>query len=99
VAALTTSRRRERRFLALVEAGATVAEACRAVGVSRTTIYRRARDVSEFAHRLDLARAPVAGPPDGALGDPLDWREIASRLEAESPERWALPGDQFDSRA
>jgi hypothetical protein len=51
------SRRRERRFLALVEAGATLAEAALAAQVSRQTVYRRARSDASFAHCLDLARA------------------------------------------
>jgi hypothetical protein len=79
------SRRRERRFLALIEAGATIAEACRAVEISRPTVYRRVRDDASFAYRLGLARARPPGPPVE------DWRAAAAILESNFPERWALP--------
>jgi hypothetical protein len=44
-------RRRERRFLVLVEAGATVSEASRAVGISRMIVHRRTRADAPFANR------------------------------------------------
>jgi hypothetical protein len=81
------TRRRERRVLALIDAGATIAEASRAVSVSRQTVYRRARSDAAFAHRLDLARIRLAGAP--APSD--DWRASAAFLESAFPERWALP--------
>jgi hypothetical protein len=77
----------------LIGAGATISEAARAVQVARQTVYRRAAEDLAFAHRLDLARVRVPGPP------PVDdWRVIARQLETEHPEDWALPGvgDTFD---
>ena len=76
------TRRRERRLLTLIEAGATVSEASRAAQVSRSTIYRRAREDEAFAHRHDLARVRVTGPPLE------DWTAAAAFLEHEHPERW-----------
>ena len=76
------TRRRERRLLTLIEAGATISEASRAVQVSRTTIYRRAHEDAAFAHRLDLARVLVTGPPLE------DWTAAAAFLEHEHPKRW-----------
>jgi hypothetical protein len=73
--------------LALVAAGATIAEAGRAVCVSRSMIYRSARASPRFAERLAAAREDRALTPVEAL----DWREAARWLEVESPERWALP--------
>jgi hypothetical protein len=85
------SRRRERRFLVLIEAGATISEAARAVQVSRQTVYGRAAEDLAFAHRLELARVRLPGPP------PVDdWRVIARQLETEHPQDWALPGDAGD---
>jgi hypothetical protein len=69
--------------LALVAAGATIAEAGRAVSVSRSMIYRAVRADSRFAVRLAAARENRAPT--------LNWREAARWLEVESPERWALP--------
>jgi hypothetical protein len=82
------SRRRQRRFLLLIEAGASISEAARAAQVSRATVYRRAAMDLAFAHRLDLARVRLPGPP--AVDD---WRMIARRLEASDPLRWSLSGD------
>jgi hypothetical protein len=88
--------RREGRFLTLVEAGATVAEAARAVQLSRMTIHRHRRADTLFAHRLDLARIRPAGPP---VELPDDWRDAAHMLEQISPERWAPPDFDFDPQA
>jgi hypothetical protein len=92
VAAHAISRRRERRFLQLVEAGATIAEAARATRISRETIYRRRREDVTFAQRLDLARLRVPGPPVE------DWTVAAAWLETAHPERWSVPElpDPFD---
>jgi hypothetical protein len=65
--------------LALVAAGATIAEAGRAVRVSRSMIYRAARANPRFAERLAAARENRAPT--------LNWREAARWLEAEHPER------------
>lgn len=73
-----------------LEAGATIAEACRAVEISRPTVYRRVRGDAAFASPLDLARAHRSGPPVG------DWRAAAAILESNFPERWSLPGDLGD---
>jgi hypothetical protein len=86
------SRRRERRFLVLIAAGATISEAARAVQVSRQAVYCHAHKDLAFAHRLDLARVRVPGPP---LVE--DWRVIAKRLEVNDPLRWANTGDSGDS--
>jgi hypothetical protein len=82
------TRRRERRLLKLIECGATVAEACRAVEITRKTIYRHARADMIFAERLRAARERRQSPlsAESALAG---WREIAARLEREYPERWA----------
>jgi hypothetical protein len=79
-------------LLALIEAGATLAEAARAVDVSRMTIHRHRRADPAFAVLLGAARRPRGFDP----GEPLDWREAALVLESNAPERWALPGDPFD---
>ena len=84
------TRRRERRFLALLDAGASVAEAARAVQLSRMTIYRHAQADPVFAHHLDVARLGLCPPVEL----PDDWREAAAFLESAFPERWALP-DSF----
>jgi len=73
------TRRRERGLLTLIEADATVSEASRDAQVSRTTIYRRAHEDAAFAHRLDLARVRVTGPPLE------DWTAAAAFLEYEHP--------------
>jgi hypothetical protein len=88
------TRRRERRLLTLIESGATVAEACRAVEVARNTIYKHARADVFFAERLRAAREQREPALDSI--DALDWREAARRLEADDPLRWALPGDDGD---
>jgi hypothetical protein len=87
------TRRRERRLLALIEAGASISEASRATQVSRTTVYRHTRADTTFAHRLDRARVRVAGPPVE------DWRTAAAFLEREHPEQWALRDAPFDLSA
>jgi hypothetical protein len=89
----TITRRRERRFLALVAAGATISEAGRAVSVSRSTIYTHARASPAFRDRLIVARA---GQSAVALDEPDDWRAVARRLEQSAPERWSRP-DPIDS--
>jgi hypothetical protein len=48
--------RRERRLLALIGAGASVAEAARAVEISRQVLYRHARADPAFAELLRAAR-------------------------------------------
>jgi hypothetical protein len=85
---------RERRLLTLLTIGEPLEAACRAINVSSTSVRKRARRDPEFAERVAAARerrAPTLVQPD--------WREIAAQLEAEHPERWALPddgGDPFD---
>jgi Helix-turn-helix domain of resolvase len=73
---------RERRLLRLIENGEPVAAACRAVEVSRQTVYRHARTDPMFAERLAVARARPAPVEE-------DWRVIAERLEREYPRHWA----------
>jgi transposase len=80
------TRRRERRLVELVVAGATIAEASRAVEVSRMTVYRHARADPALAARLCAART---GHPTSV--ELLDWREIAERLERTDPLRWGSP--------
>ena len=80
------TRRRERRVLALIAGGATIAEASRAVEVSRQTLYRHARADATFSAQLDAARERLP-----AMVEPLDWRAAAQYLEREHPERWRLP--------
>lgn len=82
---LTT--RRERRLLTLIENGASVAEASRAIEVSRTSIYRRARADASFAMRLQLAR----GRGHRAAIAAGDWSASTKMAETDSPEHWALP--------
>jgi transposase len=89
----TLTRKRERRALALIGGGASVAEASRAIEVSRSTFYRRVRSDPLFAELLRAAREQRA--PDPVPVEPPDWREIARQLEREHPEHWALP-DPFD---
>jgi hypothetical protein len=90
------TRRRERRLLTLIEGGATIAEACRAVEISRQALYDRARDDVLFGERLRDAREQRTPALDSI--DALDWREAARRLEADDPLRWALKGsgEPFD---
>jgi hypothetical protein len=76
--------RRETRLLALLTLGEGVAAACRAVGISRMTVYRHARSDPSFANRLRAAREHRAAVED-------DWHLAAAFLEHEYPERWALP--------
>jgi hypothetical protein len=90
------TQRRERRFLALLDAGASVAEAARAVQLSRMTIYRHAQADPLFAHHLELARIRLPGPPV-ELDD--HWRETAAFLKQTAPERWALPTFDIDPPA
>ena len=82
--------RRERRLLALIEGGATIAEASRAVEISRQALYDRTRADVFFAERLRAARESRAPALAGETELP-DWREAAEQLEREYPERWALP--------
>lgn len=88
--------RRESRFLALLQMGVTVAEACRAVGVSRQTVYRHAHENAGFGVRLASARI-IGRAPVSAVGarisdpDGLNWQMAAAQLERDFPERWALP--------
>ena len=85
-ARLRLTRRRERRLLTLIEAGATISEASRAVGISRMTVYRRTRADAAFANRLRLARVLVRVP-----GPPVDdWRALALILESNFPERLVI---------
>jgi hypothetical protein len=88
------TRRRERRLLALIEAGATIAEASRAVEISRQALYDRTRADVFFAERLRDAREQRTS----ALVpiEPLDWRVVARQLEAEHPQRWSLRDDDDD---
>jgi hypothetical protein len=89
------TRRRANRLLELVESGVSVAEASRAVRLSRKTIYKHARADELFDVQLKAARAgsrSIAPPVE-------DWRAAAARLEANDPLRWSLPGaagDAFD---
>jgi hypothetical protein len=82
------ARGRERRFLTLVDSGAPVAEASRAVAVSRQTVYCQARADVAFAHGLDLARVGLTGLP---VELPDERRDAAALLESAFPEPWALP--------
>ena len=75
---------RETRLLALLTLGEPVAAACRAVGISRQTVYRHARADSAFAERLRAVREHR--PPPAAV---LNWTEAAHQLERDFPERWA----------
>jgi hypothetical protein len=81
--------------LVLIEAGASVAEASRAVQLSHMTIYRHAQADPTVANRLDGARVRLPGHP---TEPPDDWREAAAFLESAFPERWALP-DIYPDRA
>jgi hypothetical protein len=93
------TRRGERRLLALIGAGATLAEAARAVEISRQALYDRTRTDVLFAERVRVARErrqSTALPVDPAE---LDWRAAARQLEIDAPERWAVAGgvgDPFD---
>jgi DNA-binding CsgD family transcriptional regulator len=92
-APLQLTPRRERRLLKLVQAGVTVAEASRAVAISRQTVWRHARADAVFAVQLQAARAGSRW----SAGQPLDdWREAALMLERTDPVRWALPGGDDD---
>jgi hypothetical protein len=78
----------------LIEAGATIAEACQAVEISRQTLYRRARSHAAFAELLRAAREQMRPTADDPFAQ-FDWREAAKQLEAEHPENWKL-SDPFD---
>jgi hypothetical protein len=79
-ARLRFTRRRERRLLTLIEAGATISEASRAVAISRMTVNRCTRADAAFANRLRLARVRVPRPPVD------DWRAAALILESNFPQ-------------
>jgi transposase len=78
--------RRERRLIELVESGARIAEASRAVEVSRMTVYRHTQTDPAFAARLRAARTGTPAPVEL-----VDWREIAEQLERENPLEWGPP--------
>jgi hypothetical protein len=89
------TRDRRTRFLALLEAGHNVEQACAAVGVSRATVTRWAAkgrvlgardDHSHFASRLDEIRH---GGGDGPVG-PLGVDDIVCLLER-SAKRGSVP--------
>jgi hypothetical protein len=85
------TRRRENRLLELIATGVTLAEASRAIEVSRKTIYKHARADAVFAELLRDARESRASTM--VETELPDWRAIARQLEAEHPERWSLPDD------
>jgi hypothetical protein len=87
--------RRERRLLALIAAGATLAEASRATQISRQAVNRHARTDAIFADRLRRARDQVR-PSRLDPASAHDWREIAAKLERQDPLRWALPDQSFE---
>jgi hypothetical protein len=86
------------RLVELFEQGATLTAAAAEIGVTRRTVQawrarawsREPRDLAyvELERRLLAARsARVApAPPE----PPESWEELVTRLEAVSPERWAL---------
>ena len=88
------------RLVALLESGATITDAAFALGVSRRTIERwRARAWSReprdapFVELERRVRDALAAQTPSATPDELeleDWRELAARLEADDPLRWAL---------
>jgi hypothetical protein len=93
---LTASR--ERRFLRLLELGEPVTACARALNLSTTAIYSKAKRDPVFAERLAAAREHRDAEPVLA-----DWQTIAARLEREYPEHWSLPtrdvGDELGLRA
>ncbi len=79
------TRRRERRLLALIENGATISEASRALEVSRQTVYRRARADAFFAVELRAARTQTCAPVGEVA--PLDWR-VTSGVPMRTLQEW-----------
>lgn len=80
--------RRERRLLALIQAGASINEASRAVLISKQAVHRHARTDPVFAAKLRAARRPAP------VTDPLapGWMESALWLEREADD-WSVSVD------
>jgi Homeodomain-like domain len=72
---------RRRRLLALVELGEPVAAACRAVGVSRQTIYRHRRRDPVFAERMAAGGWRLAAARERR---PADWFPVVGPISIDS---------------
>jgi hypothetical protein len=89
--------KRERRLLALLAFGESLSAASRAIGVSTRTVKRHRRADPVFDEAVRAARENRV--PAFVPIEPMDWREVARRLEASDPLRWALRGDPLDAFA
>lgn len=78
------TRRRERRLIALLEAGESLAAACRAIDVSAEAVRRKAIRDPMFSARVAAARGGRA-----PTRRPLDWLIARKQLEHQHPQRWA----------
>ena len=83
------TRQARRRLLQLLSEGCSISQACAAVGIGRTTVYRWLESDPEFAHALDTARTRMIAAAERTLQRAIehgDTRAAMWLLERLAPE-------------
>ena len=83
------TRQARRRLLQLLSEGCSISQACAAVGIGRTTVYRWLESDPDFAHALDTARTRMIAAAERTLLHAIehgDTRAAMWLLERLAPE-------------
>jgi hypothetical protein len=83
------TRQARRRLLQLLSEGCSISQACAAVGIGRTTVYRWLESDTEFAGALDMARTRMIAAAEHTLLHAIehgDTRAAMWLLERLAPE-------------
>ena len=83
------TRQARRRLLQLLSEGCSISQACAAVGIGRTTVYRWLESDTEFARALDTARTRMIAAAERTLLHAIehgDTRAAMWLLERLAPE-------------
>jgi hypothetical protein len=83
------TRQARRRLLQLLSEGCSISQACAAVGIGRTTVYRWLQSDPEFANALDMARTRMIAAAERTLQRAIehgDTRAAMWLLERLAPE-------------
>jgi hypothetical protein len=83
------TRQARRRLLQLLSEGCSISQACAAVGIGRTTVYRWLESDPDFAHAFDTARTRMIAAAERTLQRAIehgDTRAAMWLLERLAPE-------------
>ncbi len=83
------TRQARRQLLQLLSEGCSISQACAAVGIGRTTVYRWLESDPEFANALDMARTRMIAAAERTLQGAIehgDTRAAMWLLERLAPE-------------